>query len=275
MKAILQKLGAYDELTIPLKKETKFTHVIDNVPLKEDYNFMADLLFLPSDKRGNKYCLSMVDLATNEIDFEPLKNKRPETVLKGMEKIFKRGILKKPYASLATDAGSEFKGVFHKWLYDEDIYHKVGVPERHKQMSTVENLNKQLGILFNAYMNKKEKETGKVNKQWTEIIDFVRTELNAHRKRDLNKIQQNEEFDFKKKQKFNVGDLVFYKSEIPLNALGKKQTTKNFRVGDYRYYPEPKRIKQVFYYTGDVPHRYQLEGLTNVSYTENELKLAN
>ena len=151
--------------------------------MKEDYNFMADLLSLPETKKGYKYLLSVVDLATDEFDIEPLINKTPDAVLEEFKKMIKRTYIKKPYASVRTDNGTEFKGVFHKWLYDDSILHKVNLPNRHKQMANVEHLNKQLGRLFNGYMNKKEEETGEVYKEWTDILVFVRKELNKIRKK--------------------------------------------------------------------------------------------
>jgi len=50
-------------------------------------------------KKGNKYILVIIDLATNEFDIEPLKFKSAEDVLKGSKKIFI------PYASIRTDNG--------------------------------------------------------------------------------------------------------------------------------------------------------------------------
>src|SRR5438552_382523 len=118
VKQLITKLGIDETLTTPIKKPKKFTRVKHNIPLKEDYNFMADLLFLPTDKAGYKYLLVVVDLATDEFDIEPLKDKQPKNVLDAMLKMFKRKYIKTPYASIKTDDGTEFKGVFHKWLYE-------------------------------------------------------------------------------------------------------------------------------------------------------------
>ncbi len=137
------------------KVPTHFNNIRNNVPQKEDYNMMADLLELPKTKNGYRYLLVIVDLFSREFDIEPLKNKEPKNVLDAMKKCFGRKHLNKTYASLRTDSGNEFKGVFHKWLFDNNILHKVALPNRHKQLSTVESLNKQLGRLFNGYMNKK------------------------------------------------------------------------------------------------------------------------
>jgi hypothetical protein len=54
-------------------------------------------------------------------------------------------------------------------------------------MANVEALNKQLGLLINTFMNDKEEETKKRFREWTKIIDFVRTELNKIRKKKLKK----------------------------------------------------------------------------------------
>ena len=71
-----------------------------------------------------------------------------------------------------------------------------------------------------------------------------------------------------------MGDVVYEKLNTPENALGHKQNTKNFRVGDYRYSQIPKKIIKVAYFTDKPYHRYILEGLPNVSYSEYELMKA-
>ena len=164
--------------------------------------------------------------------------------------------------------------MFKKYLFNKSILHRVAEPYRHKQLANVENLNRQLGRIFNLYMNKKEKETANVFREWTDIIDIVRTELNAVRKK-----RQRNPFkdDFKpidnklllKQPKFKVNDLVYRKSEVPLNALGKKQSTDKFRTGDYRYDLQARKVTKILYYPKNI--RYLLSNLDHVSYTEDEL----
>jgi hypothetical protein len=73
--------------------------------------------------------------------------------------------------------------------------------------------------------------------------------------------------------KFNIGDLVYAKLERPKNALGHSQNTTNFRKGDFRFdVKNPKKIKRILLYPNNI--RYLLEDKPNVSYTEQELKLA-
>ena len=275
---LINKLGIDETYTKPTKKPKQFTHVKDNIPLVENYNFMADLLFLPETKEGFKFCLVVVDLSNDDFDIEPIKNKTPSEILKAMKDMFKRKFIKEPYASIQTDAGGEFKGVFAKWMYDESILHKTALPDRHSQMSNVESLNKQLGRIFNGYLNKIEEQTGKSYNQWTDIISTVRTELNKIRDKKLPKnwvAHKYKQFDTNTKPKYKVGDVVYRQLDAPKNALGHAQPTKNFRMGDYRFdVKEPKKITQVLYYSGAIPYRYMLEGIPNASYTEAQLMLA-
>ena len=148
-------------------------------------------------------------------------------------------------------------------------------------MSNVENLNKQLGRLINGYLNTKEEQTGQIYKEWLSIIPTIRTELNKIRvfKPALNPdyvFKTNiPEFNFnyiiKNPPKFKTGNLVHVKLEVPKNALNNKQTTQNFRMGDYRIDKVPRKIKKVLFYVGRIPYRYIIEGLENASYTENEI----
>ena len=274
---LLDKLKIDEKYTKSVKKPKNFTKIKQNVPLVSDWNFMADLLFLPETKQGYKYCLVMTDLSNGDFDISPLKTKEPSEVLKGMKAMFKRKFIKEPYASIQTDAGNEFNGVFAKWMYDESIYHKVALPNRHSQMSNVESLNKQLGRLFNGYMNRMEEETGKTYKEWTDPIDIIRVELNKYRKKELPKHWVDypyEDIDPTKKALFKEGDVVYRLLEAPHNSLGHAQSTKAFRMGDTRWdIKQPRKIVQVLPYAGDIPFRYMLEGIPNASFTEAQLKL--
>ena len=271
MDKLIKKLKI-DETYTKAPKQKVFNKVKDNVPHVEDYNFMADLLLLPETKKGFKYLLVVVDLGNDDFDIEPLKNKDSKSVLTGFTNMFKRPYIKKPYASIRTDAGPEFKDEFHKYLYDNSIMHKVAEPNRHQQLANVESLNKQLGRLFNGYMNYKEKETNKVYKEWDDVISIVRKDLNEYRKKPtknrFTEIYPVPEFV---EPKYKVGDLVYYKLNWAESQLGIKQPTPNFRMGDVRYRTIPTKIIKILHYSGKVPIRYLLNGKPNVSYAESEL----
>ena len=276
MEKILKELNIDETHSKPVKIKKHFSRVKDNIPLIADYNFMADLLHLPETKKGYIYLLVVVDLATDEFDIEPLTNNKSLTIVTAMKNIFKRRYLKKPYASIRTDGGAEFKDAFDKFCYENSILHKVGIAGRHQQMSNVERLNRELGRLLNGYMNAIEEQTGKTYKEWVEAVPKIRVMLNSFRK----KPEGNPRKDIYPlvniliEPKFKVDDIVYRMSEKPLDALGKKQPTEKFRMGDYRWDMIPRKIVRVLRYGGDVPIRYLLENLPNVAYAEYELKEA-
>jgi hypothetical protein len=254
-------------------KQKVFNSVKNNISMIEDYNFMADLLFLPETKEKYKYLLVCVDLASNEFDMEPLRTKDSAEVAKAFQSIMKRDYLNFPKV-IRTDAGTEFKDKVNKLFQQKSTLHKVALPKRHRQMSNVESLNKLLARLFNGYMNMKEKATGKVYKEWTDILEKVRVELNKIRKIDINKDVSEYDypaFDPASEAKFKVGDMVHEKLDHPENFLGKKQPTENFRVGDVKYSMVPKRIEKIIYMNDYPYYRYMLSGIKNASYSEYEL----
>lgn len=277
MQELLRKLNIDETFTRPIRNNL-FSKVKETTILKPDYNFMADLLFLPKTKLGNNYLLTVVDLATNECDFEPIKDKEAETTLIAIKKIFKRPHLNEPYASIRTDNGKEFKGVFSKWMYNESILHRIAEPYRHQQLANVENLNRTLGRLLNGYMNQREELTGEVYKEWDspKILNLIRKDLNEFRKQpvqDIHKIVYKLP-DYTKTAKYKVDDLVYRAVEIPKNALGNNQNTHNFREGDYRWDKVPRKIVRVLAYPPPVHYRYILDTLPHVSFSENQLMKA-
>lgn len=257
------------------RKTVRFESVKDIIPPAEDYNFQMDYLELPKTKQGYNRLLVMVDLATNELDFEPTKNKDTSTTLKAMKKIFSRPHLNKPYASIRTDKGNEFKGDVKKYLYEQSILHTISLPGRHRQTANVESANREIGKYLNSYMNTKERKTGKTYREWTDIIPKLRTILNRKRKLE---IKRDELYEPNKKEltlienKFMVGDLVYRQLDIPKDARGYDQPTQIFRAGDITLDFVPRKIIRVLYYPNTV--RYVLDGITNVSYTDRELVLA-
>lgn len=275
IESILNDLGISEVNTKGVKKPKQFTRIKDNVVQKEDHTFMADILMLPTTSKGYKYLLVVVDIATHEFDIEPCKNKEPLTILNAFKKMFKRQYLNKPCCIVDTDGGTEFKGIFNKYLHDENILHKTAQSGRHSQMSMVESLNKQLGRLFNGYMNKKEEELGEEYKDWTDVLALVRKKLNKHRKVELPKNPIYPAPDITVPPKYKVGDVVYRLLDKPKNALGHDQKTDSFRVGDVRWdIKNPRKITNVLSYVGKIPYRYTLEGLKSVSFTPDQLKPA-
>ena len=122
-------------------------------------------------------------------------------------------------------------------------------------------------------MNAKVIETWRVYKQWTDVVDVIRTDLNEIRERPDGDPQYSIFAPpTEAMPKYKVGDIVFVKSDRPLNALGQFQPTNNFREGDFYFnIKDPRAIKSILPYPKNI--RYLVEGNNKTSYAETELKL--
>lgn len=263
-------LADIDKYTKPIRK-VKFDHVKNTTYPKEDYNFQADLLMLPLTKEGYKYLLVIVDLWSDEFDVRPLKTKESEEVLKATKEIIQSGkYLKKPFASIRTDGGTEFKSVFNDYFFNENILHSVSLPYRHKQTSSVENVNKLLGRYLNNYMSYMSVKTGTDYNEWTDKLYEYVEKLNKIRKRkDENAFTIEHKSVFIEIPKYKIGDIVVRRLDAPKNFLNNNEKGK-FRQGDLRWdINQPRKILKVFFYPRNI--RYRLEGIPNCSYTEAEL----
>jgi len=296
----------YDDLGIDRKltkrryrRKKEFNHVKDNTRLQEDCNFMIDILDLPTAPFGFKYLLVCCDIATDEFDIEQMKNKDSETVLNAFKKMLTREYLNKPKYYMISDNGTEFLDVFQKYLYDESIYHKTALKNRHTQLANIDSLCAVLGRIFNGFMNEKEKLTGRISKNWTSIIPDVRKKLNILRKKKLptnlktdnsqplvnTTVKNNtEELDEKNnkssaelesfvKPKFKVGQKVYVVLDTPKSILGKDQKNTRFREGDVTVSLKKHTILEILYMNGSGPTiRYIVTGYKNVSFSEDQLK---
>ncbi len=91
MKALLKSFNIDEKFTKPrLEKQPVYNHIKGNIPRIEDYNFMADLLHLPTTEKGYKYLLVVVDLASKEFDIQPMKDTNSKSTVDAIEKMFKR-----------------------------------------------------------------------------------------------------------------------------------------------------------------------------------------
>lgn len=272
---IIKELKIDSIFTKTPPKQKIFNHVKNTKPPIRGYNYQADLLYLPKTEEGYEYLLVVVDLANNAFDIEPLKNRDAKSTLDAFKNMFKRKFIKKPEISVRTDPGSEFGKEFDKYLKDNKIFHSVSLKNRHKQMANVENLNKQLGNVFNHYMNKKEQELDEQYNEWDDIINTVRTKGNKYRTLPLPKYKEWNVNLFDPVEageaKYKIGDFVYYKLDTSKNALNKENNDGKFRMGDLRYDPNPKKIVKVIYMSDRPYYRYMLDGIKRASYAEMEL----
>lgn len=268
-----------DEFFTKVEKKQIYNEFLLNVVPEEDFNFMADLIELPTTDDKFKWLLVVVDLATNEFDVEPMKNKTALTTTNALKTIMKREYLNYPEISLKTDGGTEFKSSFNEHLEDKVIFHKTAKPYRHQQMGPVEGLNKTIVRILMNYTNNMSLEIKDDYNNWTDIVPDMRKELNKYRRRDLDKLkeyQSNHWHDVNEigDPEFNIGDIVHFKLDKPTDILGKTINDARFRVGDRRFSIESREIVKILPFQDKPYHRYKLKDMSNVSYSANELKLS-
>lgn len=274
IEQIIDKLDLDNTLNKKHFRQKKYNKVFYEIPHFPDFNLMADLIEFPTTPDGYKYLFTIVDLYTLEFDMEPVKTKDSSSVLDAMLKCFNRkpNYIGKPFASINTDGGSEFKSVYHKWIFDNNIYHKVSAPYRHKQQSVIESLNKQLTRIIMLYNNKVDDDN------WIKILPELRIELNDHRKKLFektlkiyNKTNKIEFKDYKELPKFKVGDTVHFRLDYPENKDLEKQSTHNFRSGDFMWSKETRKIVKVIFMETQPYYRYVLDSKPSLSFSEYEL----
>ena len=151
MKALKQSLLIDDTYTKLYRRPTKASeqsHVKDNVYLAPGFNYMADILHLPTDSFGFNKLLVIVDLASDVFEIEKMKGETADETLKAYKKMISRGVIKIPEASILTDGGASFKSTFHNFLYDNGVDHRVARVRRHHQLSNVDSVCRELGDIF-------------------------------------------------------------------------------------------------------------------------------
>lgn len=173
-KEYLRKQEVYNLFKKPQKETREDTPRFYN--LQENDNHQADVLYLPDDN-GYKYCLVVVDVATNKTDAEPMKGRSSQDILKSIKKIYKRDILDLP-ERLTVDSGGEFKKDFVDYFHDQRISVRKALPGRHRQVAMVERKNQIIGRVLFMRMFSQELLTGETSKEWVEDLPLVVEKMN-------------------------------------------------------------------------------------------------
>ena len=258
-------------LKVPIRDNKKdIPHIYNNIT-EEGYQQQADLLYLPTDAFGYKYCLVVVDVATSKCDAQQLKRKTDLAVKNAFIKLYERNILEKP-TIIRFDQGSEFKGLLKKFFEDEKVIVKYSLTNRHRQQALVEQKNKQIGNLITAYQTNEELKTNKIVKRWVKQLPFVIKYLNENLpKRNYDKLT-NEIMTTKfSKDLIPLHSTVRYILDYPLNALGNKVDSK-FRSGDIRWSRETSEVKRIVL-NPNIPPLYILNNKKGVAYTKRQLQV--
>lgn len=253
-KKQLQKQELYNLFKKPPReKPEQMAHF--NQTYSANVDHQADLLFLPNDG-GYKYALVVTDVATRLSDAEPLRNKESKDVVKAIDKIYKRGILKEPQV-LTVDSGTEFKGAFLTYLNKNKIGVKVAKPNRHRQVAMVERTNHYLAKGLFMRMQAQELLTGQTSREWVDDLPKFIEYINKKRERKPPKVQYDPICSGDDCNMLEIGTKVRLKLDAPLDYVSDKKLHGKFRVTDIRWDPHPRIIKNYLLQPGQPP-LYQL-----------------
>jgi len=267
------KPSTVKNLMTPPKKEKRkeMPHLRSFTP---NMTHQVDILYLPNDK-GYKYALVVVDVNTKMADAEPLKTHSSEEVVKAIDKIYNRKILKKPSMFINVDNGSEFKGSFTKWDKKNKIAIRTGMTNRHRQQALVEYINLVIGRAIFIRMNAEELQNKKETVGWTKYLSNIINIYNQHvidtyEPLTTSKIFKNSMPSTTDKL-LEIGTLVRTIKNYPDNLYKKRQDSK-FRTGDIRYNVEPKPITNIIIEPNQ-PVMYQINNNNKVAYTIQQLQI--
>lgn len=273
-----------DKLGIAKKGENSLVKNLTAIPPKEPRNMephtvgaqlfateQLDTLYLPDDN-GFKYLLVIVDIGSRLCDAEPMKTHDTKATIKALEKIYKRGVVKRP-KRLEVDDGTEFKGDFEKHFKKFfTILRKVA--GRSRQQSVVEAKNQQFSKVLNAKMTAEEINNDVTSKDWVDIVPQVVKLLNEHfaytpKIVDFAKPPRTDKFS---RDILDVGTRVRIQLDKPVDYVEGKRLHGKFRTGDIRYTKQIGTITR-FFLRPDQPVLYQVDNKTNVAYTRYQLQV--
>lgn len=236
----------------------------------------ADLIYMPDDD-GYKYVLTVVDVGYRKVDAEPLRDRQGVNVIDGFKAIFRRkyiDINKVKYCY--SDQGSEFKNEDVKAYFDnERIILRHTWTNRKTQTGVVEHFNYLLGGTLQKKMTIEELQNGRTNKWRKDLPKLVKAINNERDEKDDPKIRTL----FKDPKVSNNEDILEEGTKVhivlpqPTDATTGKRMHGGFRTGDQRFETKTRKIDRALIYPNQ-PVRYMVEGIKNVSFFREELKLA-
>lgn len=234
----------------------------------------ADILFLPNDK-GYEYCLVVVDVGSRFVDAEPLKDKKSETVVTAILKIYKRKIISKPRV-ITVDAGSEFKTSFVNAMAQIKVDVDVTKVGRHRQVALVERKNQTIGKVVHQLITNDELETGHSSSKWVEylpmIVKAINKKIASSTPKNTIKSTGNPIYTTADLDLLELGDKVRIPLDEPKNITTNKKLNGRFRSGDVRWVVEPTYITKILM-KPNTPIMYMVASQPHVGYTRNQIQL--
>ncbi len=222
---------------------------------------MMDVLFLPEDN-GFPYALVALDLATNNIDCEPIKTKHAQTILNAFKIILKRKFIKLPRTMVITDDGNE---VFAQYLSKNKIIHRETISGKHRQMMPMDSRCAVIGSYLMRAMHTDETVTGETSRKWkarlTQLVKILNTP--QYLKQQLWTADVPDNFGNTggpPQTLLNIGQEVRIPMDNPIDHITNKRLHGTFRQGDLRWSKQKYKVAWV-YLNPEQPPLYAVEDL--------------
>lgn len=262
------------------KKETK---LVTGKPIKNKSTFkilssviQADLLYLPSDNEY-QFVLTVVDVATRDVDAEALTGRTAQHVIDGFERIFKRKYIKPENIQyIYTDQGAEFKNdEFHDYMKEYDIVTRHTMTNRKEQTGVVEYYNHLISKVLQTKMSSDEIAEHYRTNEWKKHLPSLIKAINENKK-EPQKIKEffKDPIIEKKEDFLKEGDIVHVRLTQPKDYETGRRLHGGFRNGDQRFEEQTRKIERVVIYPSQ-PVRYLVTGIKNASFLRSELLAVN
>lgn len=169
------------------KPKLKYLPIVTATP---DTDFQMDLLDMQNFYHSNshyRYILLVVDIFSRKAYAEPLKKKTPEEVLRGLKKIFEVSGIP---SIMASDNGTEYKGVVSKYFKENKIVHRENEVGDHQVLGVIDRLART--IKNKIYQN----FTAEDNTKWLQPLKDIISTYNDTPHSRLDNMTPNEAHKF-------------------------------------------------------------------------------
>lgn len=159
--------GLYRPVTRKFKR-------LRTVPSGLNSDWQADLAMmneLQAENDGYLYFITCIDVLSRRMYAQPIRDKRPETIIAGMKAIFRRAGTRP--IKLCTDSGGEFTSAqFRNFLQEEDVVHLKAVTHETLHATMAERANRTIKDRLYKYFS----ENNTV--RWVNVIQRVVDAIN-------------------------------------------------------------------------------------------------
>lgn len=224
----------------------KRIHTPQTQVFDKDIYHQADILYMPQDN-GYKYILSVIDLYDGSCASVALKERDNKTVINAFQKIYAGKYLTKYPMFITLDRGSEFLGNTVKFFKNHNTIVKYALVGRHRMVASIERLNQKIQDILFKRMASEELLTGEVSKQWVDDLPQLIKVFNERKKKPLDKNKNDimPELDEYTGNLLPIGTKVRVKLDYPIDTVGNKRLSGNFRTSDIKFSPKVYEITQI------------------------------